>query len=278
MLVFFALVSFAGRAMRRRAQRAAEQQQAEYERAVEAGQVEPGAGSPFGLFPFGGMLEELMRAQGMSRSYTIDPETGEWVEITDQEPEVPAEPGRTPEAATGGSRAERRADAKRRRRASSGRSTRSQEPLLDARRHGRDAERRQRRVRGAVAGRADDLRRRRRHGHAEAGGARHGRPHARAPGRRRALRDRVERDPAARPTGGRQDLLRGGGRGRVRAELHPRLDGRSRRLARRRLCAQHREGLRRPRSSTYRACSSSTSSTRWRSGATTRPTRSPAAR
>ena len=127
LLVLFALVSFVGRAARRRAQRAAEQQQAEYERAVEAGEIEPDEISPFGMLPFGGILEQLMRSQGVS-SYTIDPETGEWVEITEQVPEPLPEPESMPTEGT--SSAGRRAEAKRRRRASSAaKSSRSQGPF-----------------------------------------------------------------------------------------------------------------------------------------------------
>jgi transitional endoplasmic reticulum ATPase len=127
LLVLFLIVSFVGRIARRRAQRAAEEQAAAYERAVERGEVEPGSVSPFGLFPFGGMLEELMRAQGMSRSYTLDPETGEWVEITDEVPAPPPEPPAQEEGATS---AERRTAAKRRRRAASAaKSSRSQSPF-----------------------------------------------------------------------------------------------------------------------------------------------------
>nr|MBA2296741.1 ATP-binding protein [Actinomycetota bacterium] len=117
LFVLFALVSLVSRAARRRAQRAAERQ-LEFERAVDSGEVETGAGSPFAMFPFGGVLEELMRSQGLSRSYTIDPETGEWVEITDQEPEPLPEPERAPQPVEGASSSDRRSEAKRRRRAS----------------------------------------------------------------------------------------------------------------------------------------------------------------
>jgi transitional endoplasmic reticulum ATPase len=73
------------------------------------------------------MLEELMRAQGATRSYTLDPETGEWVEITDEVPAPPPEPALQEEGAT---TAERRAAAKRRRRAASAaKSSRSQSPF-----------------------------------------------------------------------------------------------------------------------------------------------------
>src|SRR4051794_16645489 len=53
--------------------------------------------------------------------------------------------------------------------------------------------RRQRQLRRPAAGRADELLRRRRHDGAEARGRRHRRPDAEAPGRGRAVRDRLER-------------------------------------------------------------------------------------
>ncbi|MEJ7791414.1 MAG: AAA family ATPase [Gaiellaceae bacterium] len=128
--IAFAVVALVGRAARRRAERQAEQQ-AEFERAVERGDVDPAAASPFGLFPFGGIFEELLKAQGMARSYTIDPETGEWVEISDElpeplpepedasssEPQISEPPTMTP--------AERRAQAKRHRRSTRSRSASS---------------------------------------------------------------------------------------------------------------------------------------------------------
>ncbi|MCP9484635.1 MAG: hypothetical protein MSC30_02135 [Gaiellaceae bacterium MAG52_C11] len=129
LFVFFALTSLVSRAVRRRSRRAAENRQAEYERAVEAGEIEPEAISPFGMFPFGGILEELMRSQGMSRSSEIDPETGEWVEITEREPEPLPEPAPAP-VPSGASDAERRAEAKRRRRATSAaKASRPKSPL-----------------------------------------------------------------------------------------------------------------------------------------------------
>src|SRR5687767_6142522 len=44
-----------------------------------------GEGSPPAPFPFGGMLDELMRGME-TRSYRVDPATGEWVEMTDERP------------------------------------------------------------------------------------------------------------------------------------------------------------------------------------------------
>ena len=93
-LVFFGIIALAGRAARKRAERAAERQ-AELERAVERGEVDPAALSPFGMFPFGGIFEDLLRSQGMTRSYTFDHETGEWVEVTDEQPEPLPSPSRS---------------------------------------------------------------------------------------------------------------------------------------------------------------------------------------
>ncbi len=127
--VVFAVVALVGRAARRRAERQAEQQ-AEVERAVERGDVDPAAASPFGLFPFGGIFEELLKAQGMTRSYTIDPETGEWVEISDELPEPLPEPedASSIEPQTT-SAAERRAQAKRQRRSTRSASSKSMNPF-----------------------------------------------------------------------------------------------------------------------------------------------------
>ena len=87
------------------AKRAARRQQLEMQeelrRAEEAaarGEIEPGAEqvSPFGMLPFGGLFEHLM-APGWSRSYAFDPETGRWIDITDQQPEAVEEPDPGPE-------------------------------------------------------------------------------------------------------------------------------------------------------------------------------------
>ena len=127
-----AVMALAGRAARRRARRAAERR-AELEQAYERGEVDPASVAPFGLFPFGGIFEELLKAQGMTRSYTLDPETGEWVEITDDVPEHLPEPEPEPEPAGAAdverTRAQRRAEAKRRRADARARPTRSAGPL-----------------------------------------------------------------------------------------------------------------------------------------------------
>lgn len=123
-LVFFGVIALIGRAARRRAERAAEQQ-AERERAVARGEVDPAALSPFGPFPFGGIFEELLRSQGLTRSYTLDPETGQWVEITDEVPERLPEADPELEQVGEQTRAQGRSEAKRRRATARSRSARS---------------------------------------------------------------------------------------------------------------------------------------------------------
>ena len=55
-------------------------------RHAAGGDVHPTDGAaPFDMFPFGGLLEGLMGTAG-ARSFRYDPETGEWVEMTDDVP------------------------------------------------------------------------------------------------------------------------------------------------------------------------------------------------
>jgi transitional endoplasmic reticulum ATPase len=108
---------------------AREQRRREEERRRLAEQARRGEGSaargaggfsPFGMFPFGDLLGSLLSGPGgWSRSLVWDPETGQWVDITDQEdalasertePAEPADdPNRSPEP-------RRRPDARRARR------------------------------------------------------------------------------------------------------------------------------------------------------------------
>src|SRR4051794_15908701 len=83
----------------RRARRAAYQAQLEQEarrqhEAASRGQG-PGGGAEdegvapaFGSSPFGGLLESLMTAAG-ARSYAYDPDTGRWVDVSEQQPATP---------------------------------------------------------------------------------------------------------------------------------------------------------------------------------------------
>ena len=102
LLVMLFLFGALTRASARRRRRALEEE--ERYAAARAGDSELGGASlplsPFDLL-FGGMLG------GGVRSYEVDPETGEWVEITDRRPEPEPEPERTTEAAAPTTAAER---------------------------------------------------------------------------------------------------------------------------------------------------------------------------
>jgi transitional endoplasmic reticulum ATPase len=120
-MLFFVVVAFAlQRAARRRAieaQRAAEE---EARRRAEAGDAPPP--SPFGGMPSGTLFDALFSGSG-ARSYTIDPVTGEWVEISDRDSmlgDAGAAGKNTPEQAS--ERPQPRRDSRRRR-------TQSQSPL-----------------------------------------------------------------------------------------------------------------------------------------------------
>jgi transitional endoplasmic reticulum ATPase len=123
LLVLLMLMLFAALAARRAARRRRELEDEErrlMEAARERGAIAPDAVSPFGFLPFGGLFESLLGAPGSwSRSYVFDERTGEWVDISDVQPEAPSEGReREPEAATeeGGRRAtERRRRARPRR-------------------------------------------------------------------------------------------------------------------------------------------------------------------
>jgi transitional endoplasmic reticulum ATPase len=103
LFLFLVLVmSVLGRMARAGRQRAYEEEQRQLEELQRNGGEE--AISPFSALPFGGILEEMMRGME-TRSYRIDPETGEWVEMTS---ERPAEPEPEPEPAPEGSEPRRR--------------------------------------------------------------------------------------------------------------------------------------------------------------------------
>ena len=93
LLIVFGVASLLSRAAARRKRERAEEErrrQEEFKRAH--GDHEP-MPSPFEGMPFGGLFESLMSGPGMSsRSYAYDSETGEWVDISDLQPEVEAEP------------------------------------------------------------------------------------------------------------------------------------------------------------------------------------------
>jgi transitional endoplasmic reticulum ATPase len=88
LVLVMVVVGRMGRASRRHAE---EEERRRLEESQQGGDVE--VLSPFSTLPFGGILEELMRGME-TRSYRIDPKTGEWVEIT---AEQPAQVGPEPE-------------------------------------------------------------------------------------------------------------------------------------------------------------------------------------
>jgi transitional endoplasmic reticulum ATPase len=90
----------------RRARRIREEERRFEEEARRRAQDPDAPPDPFGGSPFGSLFETLFSG-GMARSYTYDPETGQWVDISDVQPEPEPEP-----AANGG----RKREAKKRRR------------------------------------------------------------------------------------------------------------------------------------------------------------------
>jgi len=90
LFLFLVLVmTVVGRMARAGRQRAHEEEQRRLEQSRREGGEE--MGSPFSGLPFGGILEEMMRGMG-TRSYRIDPETGEWIDVTVEQPEPNPEP------------------------------------------------------------------------------------------------------------------------------------------------------------------------------------------
>jgi transitional endoplasmic reticulum ATPase len=102
LLIFFLflmlVMSLVGRMARSSRRRAYEAEQRRREEMARRG-GDPDAASPFSLFPFGNVLDEMMRGIE-TRSYRIDPETGEWVEASADAqpapPEAPPEAGDEP--------------------------------------------------------------------------------------------------------------------------------------------------------------------------------------
>ncbi|MBW3592443.1 MAG: AAA family ATPase [Actinobacteria bacterium] len=101
-LVMVVVGSMLARSARRRALEAEE----EYRRAQlarsperEGGGIQGGMITPFGMFPFGGLFEDLlMQPGGWGRSLAYDERTGQWVDISELEPEAMTEPPEEPEA------------------------------------------------------------------------------------------------------------------------------------------------------------------------------------
>lgn len=110
LVLVMTIVGRVGGASRRRAE---EEEARRREELRRAGGGEPV--SPFDLLPFGGLFGDLLRGME-TRSYRIDPETGEWVEMTHEQPPEPVEPE---PAADGGEPARRKRRSRTRPRASS---------------------------------------------------------------------------------------------------------------------------------------------------------------
>jgi transitional endoplasmic reticulum ATPase len=89
--LILALLAFSVARSSRRSREAAERRRREEERLREQGGESLG-GSPFSGMPFGGIFDQIFSGAGMrSRSLAYDPETGQWVDITDEFPGEEAE-------------------------------------------------------------------------------------------------------------------------------------------------------------------------------------------
>jgi transitional endoplasmic reticulum ATPase len=85
--LILALLAFSVSRSARRSREAAERQRQEEERMREGGGETPG-GSPFSTMPFGSIFDQIFSGTGMrSRSLAYDPETGQWVDISDEFPD-----------------------------------------------------------------------------------------------------------------------------------------------------------------------------------------------
>jgi transitional endoplasmic reticulum ATPase len=90
--LILAFLAFSVSRSARRSREAAERRRQEEERLREGGGDGFGA-SPFAGTPFGSIFDQIFSGAGMrSRSLTYDPETGQWVDITDEYPEGKEEP------------------------------------------------------------------------------------------------------------------------------------------------------------------------------------------
>jgi transitional endoplasmic reticulum ATPase len=86
LIVLVLVMSVVGRMARASRRRAYEEEQRRLEESRRQGGEEPI--SPFAGMPFGGLFEEMLRGIE-TRSYRIDPDTGEWVEMTAEQATEP---------------------------------------------------------------------------------------------------------------------------------------------------------------------------------------------
>jgi len=108
--LILALLAFSVARSGRRSREAAEarQRQEEAMREQDGGAESPFGGSPFAMTPFGGIFDQIFSGTGMrSRSLAYDPETGQWVDITDEYPEGEAPRAEGEDADHDGKEAER---------------------------------------------------------------------------------------------------------------------------------------------------------------------------
>jgi transitional endoplasmic reticulum ATPase len=96
--LFFLLVAYLFRRSFRRRREAFEEEQ---RRRAASGTDDDASGS-FGMSPFGDLFQNLLLPGMWTRSYAYDEETGQWVDISDVEPEQATEPGTRPTATTSG--------------------------------------------------------------------------------------------------------------------------------------------------------------------------------
>ena len=89
--LILALLAFSVARSSRRSREVAERRQREEEQMREQG-GEPFGASPFSTMPFGSIFDQIFSGTGMrSRSLAYDPETGQWVDISEEFPEEGAE-------------------------------------------------------------------------------------------------------------------------------------------------------------------------------------------
>ena len=90
LLIFFVVLVLVMSALGRMARASRRRAYEEEQRRLEESRRNGGGDelSPFAGMPFGGLFEEMFRGME-TRSYRIDPETGEWVEMSAEEPPPP---------------------------------------------------------------------------------------------------------------------------------------------------------------------------------------------
>ena len=93
LLIVFGVAALLSRAAARRRRERAEQERRRAEALRQSQGADGPLPSPFEGMPFGGLFESLMTGPGLwSKSYAYDTETGQWVDISDMQPEPEAEP------------------------------------------------------------------------------------------------------------------------------------------------------------------------------------------